>query len=165
MVALKLVTCHNEVCKKEFAEPVVVANHMTLPSEAYFACPYCLTRIDLIKKVKLKSISAVTSDAEKEEIEESNFGFQVLEGRPVIEKSESESEGLVMPQRVADDSVSSPLIIMKKIEKLRKEKADLLMELDDLRRAAKKRITILEKEVAELRKEKESLREFANSFK
>lgn len=165
MVALKPITCPNEACKKEFANPVVVANHITLPSEAYFACPYCLTRIGLIKKVKLKSISAVMSDAEKEEIEESSFGFQVLEGRPVIEKSESESEGLVMPQGVADDSVSSPLIIMEKIEKLKKEKADLSMELDDLRRAAKKRISVLEKEVAELRKEKESLRELENSFK
>jgi hypothetical protein len=165
MVDLKLITCSNEVCKKEFAKPVVVANHMTLPSEAYFACPYCLTRIDLTKKVKSKSISTVMSGAEKEEIEESSFGFQVLEGRPVIEKSESESEGLVMPQGVADDSVFSPLIIMEKIEKLRKEKADLSMELNDLRRAAKKRISVLEREVAELRKEKESLRELENSFK
>jgi hypothetical protein len=39
-------TCENSSCKKTFPTPLKALNLQSNPAEPYFACPYCLTRIE-----------------------------------------------------------------------------------------------------------------------
>jgi hypothetical protein len=57
---------------------------------------------------------------------------------------------------------SAQKIVIHKLETLEKQRAGLLSELDDLRKAAKKKISCLEEEVAALREEAELLREITS---
>lgn len=39
-------TCPNKSCSKVFTAPIKTLNLQDNPSEPYYACPFCLTRID-----------------------------------------------------------------------------------------------------------------------
>jgi len=54
--------------------------------------------------------------------------------------------------------------IREKIEKLESEKADLLEEIEKLRKAGEEKASALESEVATLRKEVESLKKLIGSL-
>jgi hypothetical protein len=42
----KTFTCQNSACKGTFTTPLKTVNLQEDPSESYFACPICLTKID-----------------------------------------------------------------------------------------------------------------------
>ena len=44
----KALTCHNPSCKKSFTAPLKTLNLQQTPTEPYFTCPYCLTKIKTI---------------------------------------------------------------------------------------------------------------------
>ena len=54
-------------------------------------------------------------------------------------------------------------VTIEKLEILEKEKADLLAELDELRKGATKKISVLEEEVAALREEAEVLKKLTEN--
>ena len=54
--------------------------------------------------------------------------------------------------------------LREKIEKLKSERAELLDEIEDLKRAGEDKASTLEKEVASLREEVESLKEMLGDF-
>ena len=54
-------------------------------------------------------------------------------------------------------------VTIEKLEILEKEKADLLAELDELRKGATKKISVLEEEVVALREEAELLRKLTEN--
>lgn len=43
----KAFTCQNPSCKKSFTAPLKTLNLQENPSEAYYTCPYCLTKIKI----------------------------------------------------------------------------------------------------------------------
>jgi len=44
-----LVCPYNE-CRKEFEKPIVLTDFSRTPRETYFACPHCLTKVDVVAK-------------------------------------------------------------------------------------------------------------------
>jgi hypothetical protein len=52
-------TCQNPSCKKNFTTPLKTLNLQQNPTEPYFTCPYCLTKIEteLIAEEKKEEIS------------------------------------------------------------------------------------------------------------
>jgi len=135
-------------CRKVFEKPVVVTNFVFAPrKETYHACPYCLTKIgNTIKETNEKPLTI------EETVE------------PVCtesEKAEEESmqpENSTTPRQLLYGSSVPQAVTFEKLETLEKEKADLLAELDELRKRATKKIGILEEEVAALREEAELLK-------
>lgn len=138
-------TCY--YCRKEFKNPIVVTNFAIVPrKEKYFACPYCLTKI-VNKEINSKPFTIEdTVEAEYGEREKS-----ADEEGMKPEKSTITLEGL-------DDSSAHYLVTMKELKKLEKDKADLLAELQELRKEATKKISILQKEVDALKKEAEEIK-------
>jgi len=56
-----LVCPYNE-CKRDFEKPVVLTDFSKTPRETYYACPHCLTKVDVVAKdPKLDTISVETS--------------------------------------------------------------------------------------------------------
>jgi len=49
----KTYTCPNTACKKSFSTPLKTLDLQMNPSEPYYACPVCLTRIGTQEQVKL----------------------------------------------------------------------------------------------------------------
>lgn len=57
-----LVCPYNE-CKKEFEKPVMLTDFSKMPRATYYACPHCLTKIDvMVKDRSLDSVSLETSE-------------------------------------------------------------------------------------------------------
>jgi hypothetical protein len=48
-------TCPNKGCSRVFTAPIKTLNLQDNPSEPYFACPFCLTRIDASQGAKYES--------------------------------------------------------------------------------------------------------------
>jgi hypothetical protein len=137
------ITCPCESCKKEFDNPVVVTNFSDVTSkEVYYACPYCLT------KLEFKTEECTCEIDEDEEL--------------FCDEIEQENEKQKMPstqQATSDDYESVQAIVKEKLEALQKQRAELMSELDELRTVANQKISDLEKEVAALREQKELLEE------
>ena len=139
-------TC--ESCRKVFEKPIVVTNFVFAPrKETYHACPYCLTKIgNTIKETNEKpftieeTVEPVCTESEKPE-----------------EKS-MQPENSTAPRELLYGSSVPQAVTFEKLETLEKEKADLLAELDELRKGATKKISVLEEEVAALREEAELLK-------
>ena len=136
-----------------FEKPVVVTNFVLAPrKETYHACPYCLKKIgNTIKETNSKPFT----------IEET--------AEPVCtesEKPEEESiqpENSTTPRELLYGSSVPQAVTFEKLETLEKEKADLLAELNELRKVATKKIGILEEEVVALREEAELLRKLTEN--
>jgi len=55
-------TCPYNECKRGFEKPVVLTDFSKTPRETYYACPHCLTKVDVVvKDSKLDSVSVETS--------------------------------------------------------------------------------------------------------
>lgn len=52
MVESKAFTCPNSACKKTFTTPLKTLNLQQNPTEPYYACPYCLTKIKDVEPEK-----------------------------------------------------------------------------------------------------------------
>jgi len=139
-------TC--ESCRKVFEKPVVVTNFVFAPrKETYHACPYCLTKIgNTIKE----------SNGEPFTIEETVEPVCTESEKP--EEESMQPENSTTPQEHLDESSVTQAVTIEKLETLEKEKANLLAELDELRKGATKKISVLEEEVAALREEAELLK-------
>ena len=56
-------TCPYSQCKKDFEKPVMLTDFSKTPRETYYACPHCLTRVDVVAKDSgLDSISVEGSE-------------------------------------------------------------------------------------------------------
>ena len=144
--SMKQIKCPYESCNKEFEKPVIVTNFSFIPKkETYYACPYCLTKIgDTIKECDCTPVNAEeTVCTENEKPEEKSI----------------QPENSTMPRRVLYRSNVPQAVTTEKLETLEKERADLLAELDELRKGATQKISILEEEVAALREEAEILKQ------
>ncbi|GEM_PF-4779821 len=133
-------------------KPVVVTNFVFAPrKETYYACPYCLTKI---------------GDA----TEESNCTSFTIEEtvESVYTENEKTEEQIIQPenltpQELSDESSVPQVVAIEKLETLEKEKTGLLAELDELRKGAAKKISVLEEEVATLREEAELLKKLTEN--
>jgi len=57
-----LVCPYNE-CKREFDKPLVLTDFSKTPRETYYACPHCLTKVDVVVKDSgIGSVSVKTSE-------------------------------------------------------------------------------------------------------
>ena len=128
------IQCPRQACRKEFEKPVLVTNFSFNPTkETYPACPYCLTRID-------ENATTCNCTTVVEPVEET--------------KPENHLPKQNWIKRLVSDSVT-----MEKIGTLEKQKADLLAEVEELKKGATKRINKLEIEIAGLKEEKETLKQ------
>jgi len=150
MVMMASINCPQKECNRAFQKPVIVTNFSFIPKETYSACPYCLTRINFGPK----KISPTCINPEK----------------PVKIESGDLKKTNIAPQTIeqslntlAFNSQAPQKIVLKKIKNLEQEKADLITELDELRKAATEKIGCLENEVAILRKEAKILKKLAYS--
>jgi hypothetical protein len=141
-------SCTCESCRKSFKKAVVVTNFVFAPrKETYYACPYCLTKIQDTTKESNCIPFTIEEMVEPEYTENEKTKEHI---QP--ENSETTQEPL-------DESSVPQVFAIDKLETLEKEKTDLLAELDELRKGAAKKIRVLEEEVAALREEAELLRE------
>ena len=61
-----LVCPYNE-CRKEIEKPVMLTDFSRTPRETYYACPHCLTKVDVVvKDQSLDSVSLETSESAPE---------------------------------------------------------------------------------------------------
>ena len=117
-------------CQKEFDNPIWVTNFSVGEDKVtYYACPYCLTKIEVVK-------------------EEPSYP-------PVINLHADATA----PENEFDEQLDLPTGRMEKLEALKKQKRKLLEEIENLRTAATERLDTLEEEVAALREEAKILKE------
>lgn len=83
MVSERLVCPYNE-CKREFERPLVLTDFSRMPRETYYACPHCLTKVDvLVKSQSLDSVSLETSrNAPEKTPSECHYQFGYLKTLP-----------------------------------------------------------------------------------
>lgn len=61
-------TCPYNECKKGFEKPLVLTDFSSTPRETYYACPHCLTKVDVaMNDSYMDSISVETSDTPVEQ--------------------------------------------------------------------------------------------------
>jgi len=55
-------------CGRVFEKPIVVTDTSKTPRETYYACPYCLSKVEIVVKDEesLNSVSVETSDNPRE---------------------------------------------------------------------------------------------------
>jgi len=82
------------------------------------------------------------------------LGKEKITIKSMIEEIKGIEEGLIQTLRN----------LREKIEKLESEKADLLADIEKLRKAGEEKISVLEEEVATLRKEAQSLKELLGNL-
>lgn len=77
-------TCPYGECKKEFEKPIMLTDFSRTPRETYYACPHCLTKVDVVAKDSgLDSISVESSEnALEKPPSECRFGFGHLRTLP-----------------------------------------------------------------------------------
>lgn len=146
---MKNIKCPDNSCGKEFERPIVVSNFVFVPKKhTYFACPYCLTRISEVNHV-------CDSVANGSEIE-----IGVENSREINTECIEQQNGYRFNRVELDQSEEVPSRTIEEIKNLEKEKADLLLELDELKKNAIKKANSLEYEIESLKKEADKLRKF-----
>ncbi len=60
--------CPYVKCGKVFEKPLVLTDMSRTPRETYFACPYCLSKVEIVVKDEksLNSVSVEASDSPRE---------------------------------------------------------------------------------------------------
>jgi DNA-directed RNA polymerase subunit RPC12/RpoP len=117
-------------CQKEFDNPIWVTNFSIGENKVtYYACPYCLTKIEIVK-------------------EEPSY-------QPVINLHGDAAT----PENERDEQLDLRTGRLEKLEALKKQKRKLLEEIENLRTAATEKLDTLEEEVAALREEAQILKE------
>ena len=68
MGEFKALSCPYEECGKVIKTPLVVTDMSKTPRDTYYACPYCLSKVEIVVKGEkgLDSVSFETSDNPKE---------------------------------------------------------------------------------------------------
>ena len=76
--------CPYSKCKKEFERPLMLTDFSRTPRESYYACPHCLTKVDVVAKdKKLDSVSLESSEgASGKTPSECSFRFGYLKTLP-----------------------------------------------------------------------------------
>lgn len=78
MREFEALSCPYKKCGKVIETPLVVTDMSKTPRDTYYACPYCLSKLEIVVKGEkgLDSVSFETSDNPKEmsSIECHNFG-------------------------------------------------------------------------------------------
>ena len=98
-----------------------------------------------------------------------DFLNELFERKPMFlismtpEEESIQLENSTIPQEPVNGPSVTKAVAIEKLETLEKEKADLLAELDELRKGAEKKISVLEEEVAALREEAEQLRKLTEN--
>lgn len=77
-------TCPYGECKKGFEKPVMLTDFSKTPRETYYACPHCLTKVDVV--VKDSSLGSVSVETSRNCVEsppkECGHHFGYLKGLP-----------------------------------------------------------------------------------
>jgi len=142
--------CSYEFCGKEINNPILVSNFSFTPKkETYYACPYCLTKIENMAK----TCSCTSNTTNQPNVDETKKK-DVTSMKP--------PENSKMNQRFSDLSIIPQKSNQKKIENLKKEKQDLLTKLAELKNGAIKKINGLEEDVRALRQEAEILKKLTD---
>jgi len=140
MVNMASINCPYAACNKVFEKPVIVTNFSFMPQkETYYACPYCLTKLGPVIN------NCESPFSTNENLNQTSATPQTIPEHPTTEKR---AEYSMVPQKIAFENIKN----------LEKEKADLLAELEELRKGAEAKISRLEKEVAGLKEESEILK-------
>jgi len=146
---MKNIKCPDNSCGKEFERPIVVSNFVFVPKKhTYFACPYCLSRISEVDHV-------CDSVAESTDME-----IEIENSREIDPECIERQNGSRFNRVELDQSVEVPSRTIEEIKNLEKEKANLLLELDELKKNAVKKANSLECEIESLKKEADKLRKF-----
>ena len=76
--------CPYSECRKEIEKPVMLTDFSSTPRETYYACPHCLTKVDVVAKDKrLDSVSLESSEGASEKApSECSFRFGYLKTLP-----------------------------------------------------------------------------------
>jgi DNA-directed RNA polymerase subunit RPC12/RpoP len=56
--------CPYRGCGKSFEKPAVLTDNSTIPRQTYYACPYCMSKIDIVVE-NMKIIGVKTTDYPK----------------------------------------------------------------------------------------------------
>jgi hypothetical protein len=52
--------CPYKGCEKAFDKPTVLTDHSSLPRQSYYACPFCMSKIDIVtEKMQVVGVKAV----------------------------------------------------------------------------------------------------------
>ena len=52
-------TCPYKGCGKSFDKPTILTDASTIPRQTYYACPYCMSKIDIIvEKMKIIGVKS-----------------------------------------------------------------------------------------------------------
>ena len=127
------ITCPHELCGKQFENPVVVTNFSSDPQQTYNACPFCLTKIEI-----------VTTETDSPSVEIINVDNSAIRQKIL---------DMVEPQKA----------IVENIKSLERQKAELLEELENLKLGAEQKICNLEQEVDDLKEETRILRKLVEN--
>jgi len=75
--------CPYRECKKEFERPLMLTDFSRMPRETYYACPHCLTKVDVVVKDRLSAVSLETSGSAPEKTpSECQYQFGYLKTLP-----------------------------------------------------------------------------------
>jgi hypothetical protein len=78
----KTFTCLNISCKKTFSEPLKTLNLQEKPSETYFACPYCLSKIESPEMKNQEKTNHLSQTPQKPSEAESKNGSSKSNEKP-----------------------------------------------------------------------------------
>ena len=56
------VRCPYKGCGKSFEKPTVLTDSSTVPRQTYYACPYCMSKIDITVDEKMKLVGVKTAE-------------------------------------------------------------------------------------------------------
>lgn len=54
--------CPYKGCGKSFEKPTVLTDSSTVPRQTYYACPYCMSKIDITVDNKMKLVGVKTAE-------------------------------------------------------------------------------------------------------
>jgi hypothetical protein len=121
---------------------MVTTFSFTPKKESFYACPYCLSKIDTQENVDQK-ISLIK---------------QVISEEPKKQENFKDSKYYTSTENKIDKTNAPFAINVDKIGHLEKQKENLLAEIYELREKATRKIYTLEKEVTTLKQETEVLK-------
>lgn len=117
------VTCQNPSCKRTFTTPLKTLNLQESPTEPYYACPFCLTRIE--------QATLITQDKFADKVEQKSQTIETQEKPKRVKESETPSTCKYhlgyLSEREQKDKIPDECILCKNIvdcmlKRMREEK-------------------------------------------
>jgi hypothetical protein len=68
MFESKAFVCPYFQCRKTFRKPLMLTDNSKVPRETYYACPHCLSRVDIATDNKEKSYISTVEVSESKEL-------------------------------------------------------------------------------------------------